>query len=304
MAGFLVRIFLGLNLGLIVDGLESSWSYNKQAPDGPSTWPELCRTGDKQSPINLPRSGLEKVVMSPLVLENYDIAPEYMEILNTGYTATLTFKPFKESAAPRISGGGLGAKYKLSQLYFHWGATDATGSEHTRSYARFPLEMHLLHVKESSERLKDPVEDSLAVLAVQFKMQLNGNPALDRLLDALLHIQEYQHKQEILSFPLDLILPDDVSGFYRYNGSLTSPPCHQIVTWSVIQDTVDISLEQLELFRLLKMKNGESLVENYREIQNIGDRRVLHVFTVSGSSKLDLLHLTFMLVLCSTNLEK
>ena len=28
-----------------------------QAPDGPSTWPELCRTGDKQSPINLPRSG-------------------------------------------------------------------------------------------------------------------------------------------------------------------------------------------------------------------------------------------------------
>ena len=39
--------------------------------------------------------GLEKVVMSPLVLENYDIAPEYMEILNTGYTATLTFKPFK-----------------------------------------------------------------------------------------------------------------------------------------------------------------------------------------------------------------
>ena len=32
MAGlqFLVRIFLGLNLGLIVDGLENSWSYNKQ----------------------------------------------------------------------------------------------------------------------------------------------------------------------------------------------------------------------------------------------------------------------------------
>jgi len=33
--------------------------------------------------------------------------------------------------------------------------------------------MHLLHVKESSERLKDPVEDSLAVLAVQFKVIYN-----------------------------------------------------------------------------------------------------------------------------------
>ena len=29
-------------------------------------------------------------------------------------------------------------------------------------------------------------------------MQLNGNPALDRLLDALLHIQEYQQKQEVI----------------------------------------------------------------------------------------------------------
>jgi len=49
---------------------------------------------------------------------------------------------FRESAAPRISGGGLGAKYKLSQLYFHWGATDATGfmqiflGTHTSGYLK------------------------------------------------------------------------------------------------------------------------------------------------------------------------
>jgi len=36
-----------------------------------------------------------------------------------------------DDSAIRISGGNLGSTYRVSSVHFHWGGTDAKGSEHT-----------------------------------------------------------------------------------------------------------------------------------------------------------------------------
>jgi carbonic anhydrase len=36
------------------------------------------------------------------------------------------------------------------------------------------------------------------------------------------------------------LLPNDKS-FYRYNGSLTTPGCEQVVTWTVFANAVEVS---------------------------------------------------------------
>ena len=43
--------------------------------------------------------------------------------------------------------------------------------------------------------------------------------------------------------------------FYRYEGSLTEPPCTEFVTWFVADKPMIISHEQLELMRVLLFTN-------------------------------------------------
>ena len=47
-------------------------------------------------------------------------------------------------------------------------------------------------------------------------------------------------------FPLTSILPSDLSSFWRYNGSLTTPRCYESVLWTVFQKPVEISNEQVD----------------------------------------------------------
>ena len=48
------------------------------------------------------------------------------------------------------------------------------------------------------------------------------------------------------SFPLEQLLPYDLTSFYRYSGSLTTPPCHESVVWTVFYEPVQISKAQVE----------------------------------------------------------
>lgn len=42
---------------------------------------------------------------------------------------------------------------------------------------------------------------------------------------------------------------DKKRGFFHYKGSLTTPPCAEVVNWLVVDDPQPISYEQLMLFR-------------------------------------------------------
>lgn len=46
------------------------------------------------------------------------------------------------------------------------------------------------------------------------------------------------------------LIPQVLSTYYTYNGSLTTPPCSEVVTWIEFDNTIKISHDQV-IIRLL-----------------------------------------------------
>uniref|UniRef100_A0A3B5BAR2 Carbonic anhydrase XIV n=1 Tax=Stegastes partitus TaxID=144197 RepID=A0A3B5BAR2_9TELE len=86
----------------------------------------------------------------------------------------------------------------------------------------------------------------------------------------------------IPAFDVQSLLPKDLGRYYRYNGSLTTPPCYQSVFWTVFHERVQISKAQLETI-LYSSKAEEAdrmlLQDNYRATQPLNHRVVFASFS-------------------------
>jgi carbonic anhydrase len=185
----------------------------------------------------------------------------------------------------------------LHSFHFHWGDSDEFGSEHTVDGEYFPLEVHFVHYLCDSISLGatleqfqtgDMVEDAkdegldvhqLAVVGIFFDVVENAtNPAFDAIFGAELeHLDQIQYPgkrdtDEIIA-DLDLteLIPADINtaGYHAYEGSLTTPPCTNIVRWHVMQSHGWIGMEQMDKFRqLLGDEYGEAMAPNFRLVQD------------------------------------
>lgn len=66
--------------------------------------------------------------------------------------------------------------------------------------------------------------------------------------------------QEVLipGFSIEELLPERPAEYYRYKGSLTTPPCHPTVLWTVFRNPVQISREQVPVVPLQVREHVES----------------------------------------------
>lgn len=54
------------------------------------------------------------------------------------------------------------------------------------------------------------------------------------------------HTASVKPFPLIGLLPENNMGqYYRYHGSLTTPPCSPVVVWSVYEVPISLSYSQV-----------------------------------------------------------
>lgn len=73
-----------------------------------------------------------------------------------------------------------------------------------------------------------------------------------------------------------MLLPTDTRSWWRYPGSLTTPSCEQGVLWTVFQDTLPVSRDQIKEFQKMLQSSSEYLLKNFRAPQPVKHRVVLY----------------------------
>lgn len=250
----------------------ATWGYDKD--NGPSVWYKNFPKagGNRQSPINIDSKTCKSHTFSHPLKANYT-SEANMEVTNNGFTFVATIK-----GENTISGGPLETTpYKLHSFHFHWGSDDSHGSEHTIDNKSYPAELHLVHwnykkYPDFSEAAA--ADDGLSVLGILLKVG-EANPTLQLLCDAMDKVQACGSKYTLdQAFDLASLVPEDSIKFFTYPGSLTTPPCHESVTWLVRKEMLSCSKEQFSHFRALIGKNTAPLVNNYRPVLSLCNRCV------------------------------
>jgi carbonic anhydrase len=252
--------------------LGSAGDYAYTGPLGQTNWGRLeprpgadntvCVEGDRQSPIRLnarSAAGGESAPSTAPIEINY--APTKLVVENLG--STIEF-PYEAGNSITIGEN----TFDLIQFHLH------AKSEHVIGTKSYPLEIHLVHAKSATE---------LAVLGIMVEegeeneafAALGSAPQLAQMIPGG---EQVEYKFDTLEFNAADILPES-SATYRYKGSLTTPPCTEVVDWAVFAEPIQMSEEQLDVFTgaIADLRAASSKGTNNRFTQLLNGREVVLV---------------------------
>ncbi|WP_342565038.1 carbonic anhydrase family protein [Paenibacillus sp. FSL R7-0345] len=225
---------------------QTHWSY--EGNTSPEHWAELdqlfatCNTGTAQSPVNIPHDKVQADDhLSPVKAE---YSPSPVSIVNNGHTIQVNLNNQDNKLTIE------GKTYLLQQFHFH------LPSEHEVDGKHAEMELHLVHKSE---------DGSLAVLGVLINAG-SENTALNQLWSMLPAEESTQETVVDGSFDPAGLLPADLHSF-RYQGSLTTPPCTEGVQWIVLENPVTWSTEQIGQFAAI-------FPHDNRPVQPLGSRKI------------------------------
>jgi carbonic anhydrase len=197
-----------------------------------------CDSGQRQSPIDITVTRRQAL---PALQFDYHAAP--LKIANDGHTARVRFGRGNQL---RIGN----QRYALQQFHFHTpGGEKLAGQE-------FPMGAHLLH---------KGMDGQLLAVVVLFRLGAE-NPLLSELLPLIPDRADGDHALSRRTVNASALLPAE-RGYYRYSGSLTSPPCTEGVDWIVLKQPLELSAEQLARYR-------RRFADNARPVQPLHQRVV------------------------------
>ncbi|CAM9099360.1 unnamed protein product [Lampetra planeri] len=88
----------------------------------------------------------------------------------------------------------------------------------------------------------------IAAMTVFFELGHKDNPAVDPIIQGLRGVVHHEKETNLRSFILRDLLPSSVDSYYRYTGSLTTPPCSQAVEWIIFSRPVHLSHSQVTVY--------------------------------------------------------
>lgn len=243
-------------------------SYDQHGTD----WGGTCSRGKRQSPIPFSR-----------VVKNYD--PESQVPFTINYkNSIVSIQPNDHSvnaimgdSSNRILGGGLDAEYKLMSFHMHWPSEHAILNDDVRS----SLEFHFVHIKSKYKDVPSALASNdgkaIAVLGVFFDVGKKAHKEVQKLIDETDRINKAGEKVGNNSgIIIRNLLPSDMDRYYRYEGSLTTPPCSEAVVWTLFTERQTVSQEQVNWFPNVVLE-GKPLKENYREMLSDRHRKIYGV---------------------------
>lgn len=221
----------------------AEWGYDGSI--GPDYWADLdpsyatCGDGLEQSPIDVPGDVAPAVL--PALVVDYHETP--LVIFNNGHTVEVQYEEGSTLSVEQST-------WEVEQFHFH------AHSEHTVAGVAAPLEMHIVHEDD---------EGGLAVVGVLI-VEGADNPALQTVFDYLPAEQGDPEEIEGVDVNVADLLPQDLAA-WRYDGSLTTPPCSEGVRWHVLATPIEASAGQIDSFEAI-------FDHNYRPVQPLGAREI------------------------------
>jgi carbonic anhydrase len=219
------------------------WGYS--GPGGPANWASLSGeyavcAGTEQSPIDLDNAVRADVE---------DIATDWRtfrpDVLNNGHTV--------KAIAPPGSTTRLGnTSYDLLEVHWHH------PSEHRIAGLSAPLEAHFVHQNSATK--------DLLVLGVMM-VEGEANPAVQTIWDAAPGKDDRSQAKAEMDWKQMLPRGSEV---YRYEGSLTTPPCSEIVSWAVFKSPVTVSKAQITAFEAPYSGNNRPVQAQGRRFLLVG----------------------------------
>lgn len=232
---------------------DPAWHY--EGAEGPEHWNKLspkfaaCGDGKSQSPVDI----AETVVGSKAEALKTNLTPGALKIahhehvadgINNGHTIQINYQGGDELTIGNET-------YGLVQYHFH------NPSEHTVKGQHRPMEMHLVHKAESGK---------LAVIGV-FIEEGAHNAAFAPIWNNLPKQKGMESHYASVNVDVDKLLPVSRAS-YRYDGSLTTPPCSEGVRWIVMTTPIQLSAGQIKAFTTI-------IHDNARPTQPLNGRPVL-----------------------------
>ena len=224
-----------------------AWGYD--GPAGPQNWAALseeysaCGDGKQQSPIDI--AGYEEGEAGPI---SFSYSTGATAVRNEGKAVHVDYAPGSTMSVGQRT-------FELKSAHIH------SPSEHLLDGVSFAAELHLVHADADGD---------LAVAGILFDLG-DANLMVQAILDAAPATGETGSASDTLN--AGGYAPGE-RGYYRYDGSLTTPPCSEPVAWHVLRETKTVSAQQVT--DLQALSGGP----NNRPIQPRGDR----VITLVGTS--------------------
>ncbi len=219
------------------------WQYAGE--QGPMHWAQLapafasCGNGQQQSPIAIehtipaalkPLKHLQKFPLKSIRNDGHGLQLD----AGSGNMLVLDQQP-----------------YQMKQIALHFPA------EHRIRQKQYAGELQMLHEDKQGHRV---------ILAIMID---TGQPhlTLEKLLGQLPKAGEAPKALALRITPAELM--PDKSAYYRYSGSLTTPPCSEGVQWVIMKTPIQASAAQLSS---LQQASG---IQNQRPLQDHQGRMVL-----------------------------
>ncbi|KAK2816313.1 hypothetical protein Q7C36_022584 [Tachysurus vachellii] len=286
---------------------KDDWCYQSQMSceqpcKGPAAWNEVNAVcgGNKQSPINIVTKKTKKESsLTAFKFTGYR-QPFTSTLKNNGQTVYLDIP-----SGATLSGGNLSNTYNAVQLKFHWGSSSSPGSEHTLDGEHYPMELHILHIKNKYLTVDEALNDvtGQAILGFFFEESATENTEYSTFIAAVTKVQDAESHTDLNISLNTLILSEmKLRDYYRYEGSQTIPGCSESVIWTMFKEPIPLSKAQLAAFFDLKSKDGKPLVNTFRPVQPRKGRVVYRSHSGAAESVV-VLSFTLILLSVSTTLS-
>ncbi|PNW84147.1 hypothetical protein CHLRE_04g223100v5 [Chlamydomonas reinhardtii] len=242
---------------------------NWEGKDGAgNAW--VCKTGRKQSPINVPQyqvldgkgskiaNGLQTQWSYPDLMSN----GTSVQVINNGHTIqvqwTYNYAGHATIAIPAMHNqtnrivdvlemrpNDAADRVTAVPTQFHFHST----SEHLLAGKIYPLELHIVH--QVTEKLEACKGGCFSVTGILFQLDNGPDNELLEPIFANMPSREgtFSNLPAGTTIKLGELLPSD-RDYVTYEGSLTTPPCSEGLLWHVMTQPQRISFGQWNRYRL------------------------------------------------------